>query len=184
MVSSNFWYFVISGFFLLLLPVVFIGSWWLKGFFWKYTSVKASQGKYLLVKIRSKLRDYYSKGFVIDGTLRFNDSKGNNRTVVLPNDRPFIYRVFGVYCVDVDEEKNCIYALDGSGVAGFDAEKFDDVIVKALAKEPLLDTKIIILIVLVCVVLLLLFAVIGFEYKIYSVLKGIGFVGQNTIGGL
>lgn len=177
-------YFVIAGFFLMLIPVALIAGWFLRGFFMTFMKVKASQGKFLMVKVRSKLRDYYAKGFVIEGTMRFKDSKKNDRTIILPKDVAFIYRSLGVYWVDVDEDKNCVYTLDGRGVSGFDAEKFDDIIQKALAKPAFGDNKMLFVIIGIVIIILLLFIICGMEYQSYKMLKTLGMTAQAAVGGL
>ena len=103
----------------------------LKGFFMKYVKVRLSFGKFILVKIRSPLRDYYGVGWVEDSFLVYKRRKNNIR--ILITDKIF-YRSLGVTWVDVDEEINAACTVDYTGVAGYDAEKYDDLLTRALMK--------------------------------------------------
>lgn len=170
MIPPDFWYFLVSGFLLMLCPV-FLIAFWQRGFFGAWYKTKISANKKVLLRIRSRLRDYYSSGFIKDGALTFKDSTKAQRTIIVPRNTEVFYRSFGVVCVDVDEERNCLFKLDGSGVTGFDAEKFDDIIQKALQKPSALDRKILIVLICVIVGLLLSLFSIYFTYQNNKMLK-------------
>ena len=179
--NTSYLYFLICGAALLFIPIVYIGNIMLKGFFWNYFKVKRSNGALVFVKIRSRLRDYYRPGFIIDNTLRFKDSKNNSRIVTIPREGEVFYRFQGVNCVDVDEEKNAIYRLDASAVSGFDAEKIDDIIQKALIKPGLMTQLLKIILVLVILLLLIIIGSVFFEYKIYAAIKAMQAVAASSI---
>lgn len=103
----------------------------LKGFFWKYVKVRLSFGKYILVKVRSPLRDYFSVGRVEDSFLVFKRRKNEIRVLITAN---IFYRSLAVTWVDVDEELNAACTVDYKGVSGYDAEKYDDLLTRALMK--------------------------------------------------
>jgi len=103
----------------------------LKGFFWKYVKVRLSFGKYILVKVRSPLRDYFSIGRVEDSFLVFKRRKNDIRILITDN---IFYRSLAVTWVDVDEEINAACTVDYKGVTGYDAEKYDDLLTRALMK--------------------------------------------------
>lgn len=103
----------------------------LKGFFWNYIRVRLSFGKFILVKIRSPLRDYYSVGRVEEHFLIFK-RRGNNIRILIT--AKIFYRSLSVTWVDVDEELNCACTVNYEGVTGYDAEKYDDLLTRALMK--------------------------------------------------
>jgi len=119
----------------------------LKGFFWKYVKVRLSFGKYILVKVRSALRDYYGVGRVEDGFLVYKRRKNDIRILITKN---IFYRSLGVTWVDVDEEINAACTVDYSAVTGYDAEKYDDLLTRALMKPAIKSNfeKIVILVLL------------------------------------
>jgi len=166
----DFWYYVASGFILMLVPVGFI-NFWLRGFFWSFAKVKSSGGKLCLVRVRSKLRDYFRPGTVSDATLRYKDAIGEYRTVNIPeeddqkNQVEVFYRAFGVTCIDIDETRNCVFQLDGDGVSGFDAAKFDSILQRALLKPSFGDKKLLIVLVIVIIILLVTFFSAYYGYK-------------------
>ena len=145
-----------------------------------YLKVKASSGRLVLVKVRSKLRDYFKAGEVIDNTLKFKSANKHSRTLNLPEQNAF-YKAFNVTCIDVDESKNAIYTLDNGAVTGYDAEKYDDLILRALLKPALNNKKLIIIMLMVALVIFLAFGIIGLQYQIYKIVS----VGQTvgTVGG-
>lgn len=179
---NDFIYYVISGFVLMILPVAFIGGVWLRGFFMPYIKVKASAGKRVLVKIRTILRDYYAVGEIIDGSLKFKSANKNSRTLILPTDKPTIYKSFNVNCIDVDEEKNCIYTLDAKGVSGYDAEKYDDLILRALLKPALHSQMLKIIVVLIVLIIIGIIAVGAMQYQTYQVVTLLNSAKVGTVG--
>lgn len=109
----------------------------LKGFFWKYLKVRTSFGSKIMVKIRSKLRDYYAVGWVEDGFLCHKLKKEKGTTTIrrkLPDKSKVFYRCLGVYWVDVDEDTNGICTVDYEGITGYDAENFNDLLERAIMK--------------------------------------------------
>ena len=109
----------------------------LKGFFWKYLKVRTSFGSKVIVKIRSKLRDYYAIGWVEDGFLCCKIKKEKTKTTIrrkLPDKDKVFYRCLGVFWVDVDEDTNGICTVDYEGITGYDAENFNDLLERAIMK--------------------------------------------------
>jgi hypothetical protein len=122
-----------------------------RGFFWKYAKVRTSFGKYLIVKIRTPLRDYFAIGEVVEGFLVYKIKKETIRYSINDHDKVF-YRSLNVTWVDVDEEKHCLVKTDFSVVSGFDAPKFESLNVRALMRpteKSLKDKIILFLLVLV-----------------------------------
>lgn len=105
-----------------------------RGYFWKYIKVRTSFGKYLMVKIRSTMRDYFAIGWVEDGFLCYKaEDKSVIRIAINTKDR-IIYRCSGVNWVDVDDERHAICRVDYSAVSGFDSKKFSDLLTRALMR--------------------------------------------------
>lgn len=179
--NTEYIYFVISGFVLLLLPLFFIAGVWLRGFFTPFLKVKASAGRLVLVRVRSQLRDYFKSGEVIDGTLKFKSANGHSRTLNIP-DYPVFYKAYNVTCIDVDEKKNAIFMLDAKAISGYDAEKYDDLILRALLKPALNNKKLIIIIALLALLIVLAFAIIGLQFQTYKIV-GAGTSAVGQIGG-
>lgn len=123
----------------------------LRGFFWKYIKVRLSFGKYILVKIRSPLRDYFSVGRVEDSFLVYKRRKNNIRILITEK---IFYRSLGVTWVDVDEEINAACTVNYEGVTGYDAEKYDDLLTRALMKPAIKSNFEKIAILLLCGILL------------------------------
>lgn len=137
---------------LMIITIAFVGV-IQKGFFFKYLKVRLSFGKYVLVKIRSPLRDYYSVGWVEDAFLVFKNQKSKLRLAISSNEKIF-YRCLSVNWIDIDEEKNAIAKTDYSTVTGYDAKKFSDLLTRALMRPTINSTKEKLIIVLLVVAVL------------------------------
>ena len=135
-----------------------------RGFFWKYAKVRTSFGKYLMVKIRTPLRDYFAVGEVVEGYLVYKLKKDTIRYSINDHDKVF-YRCLSVTWVDVNEEKHCLVKTDFSVVSGFDAPKFESLNVRALMRptEKSLKEKIILF--------LLVLVLIGVLIAIFMAIK-------------
>jgi len=116
-----------------------------KGFMFKYFRVWASRGSKLLVKIHNPMDHYYKIGWIEEGFLRFHDkttkaamnkdkSKKNAKRIALPDDHNPVYRCLGVAMIEVSEEKNVLILPDMKAVTGFDANKFNNIITRALSE--------------------------------------------------
>jgi hypothetical protein len=144
-----------------------------RGFFWKYAKVRTSFGKYLMVKIRTPLRDYFAVGQVIEGFLVYKLHKETVRYSINSYDKVF-YRALAVTWVDVDEEKHCLVKVDFSVVSGFDAPKFESLNVRALMKPTGRSLKEKIIIFLLVLILL------GVIAAIFMSIKNAGAVNELT----
>ena len=106
--------FVQAGYYsiVMLITIIFVSA-MLRGFFWKYVKVRTSFGKYVLIKMTSKLRDYFIIGWVEENQLKFNYKKIGDKKKILsslpmPTGIKPEYRALGVNWIDVDEEKMAI----------------------------------------------------------------------------
>lgn len=178
--EQEFYYYVASGFILMVLPVAFIAGVWLRGFFFPFLKVKASQGRLVLVRLRGSVRDHYTTGDPVDGTLRFKVKK-DYRTI---NMEPLaIYRSWNMNCIDIDEEKNSIILRDGQHVEGFDAQKFDDIIERALKKPNFDNNKQLVVLILLIIIILVLLANAGMTYQLYKAVTQVNSITTAAIGG-
>lgn len=109
-----------------------------RGFFLTYLRVRTSFGKFVMVKIRGSLRDYFAKGWVEEGFLVYKIKKGFRDYVTIriniPKDENPFYRCMSVAWVDVDDEKHAICKPNYSVVDGFDAESNDHLHRRAIMK--------------------------------------------------
>ena len=110
-----------------------------RDFFFKYLKVRASLGKKILVKIRAVNRWYYEVGEINEGDLVFGSKKQRKRINNTKDN--YFYRSMGIAWVNIDEEKNAILEPNLTGVTGFDAEKQESLLVRALYKPSLDDNK-------------------------------------------
>jgi len=121
----------------MVLTIIFIGL-LQRGLFWTYVKVRTSFGKFIMVKVRSPLRDYFVKGWVEDGFVMYNKHNGfmDNSTIrikIEPDSHPF-YKCMSVVWVDVDDDKHALCKSDYSVVSGHDPIKIDNIIKRALMR--------------------------------------------------
>lgn len=116
----------------------FVGA-FQRGFFTKYFKVRTSFGKYVLVKIRSPLRDYFAVGRVEEGFLMYDVKKSwKEKDIIrlnIPQKGPSpFYKCMAVTWCDVDDEKHAICQTDYSVVEGYDAIKNNNLHQRALMR--------------------------------------------------
>jgi hypothetical protein len=110
-----------------------------RGMFWQIIKVRLSFGKLVLVKLRQVHRDYFSIGKIQDGFLVFGEKK-QERRIAIP-DNKFFYRLSGLICVDVHDEKNALCSPDYSAVPGFDAIKYNNLYIRTLFQPTVTDNQ-------------------------------------------
>lgn len=143
----------------------------LRGFFWKYIKVRLSFGKYVMVKIRSPLRDHYAVGWVEEGFLVYKikqeKEKYTLRLAISQDTKPF-YRSLAVMWVDVDEERHAIAGTNYVGVCGFDAQKHSDLHTRALYRPSLESNKDKIMFYLIIASALIALGALYFAFQSYN----------------
>jgi hypothetical protein len=151
------------------------------GFLIKFLKVRASRGKLIMIRVKSTPDSYYKTGQITERTLRYT-ARGQKETkpIIIPKDITPIYRSMNVWCIDVDEETNAIIMPDGKTVDTYDAEKYEQLIMRALYKPALMDKneKIMLLMIGACILGL----VIVFFYV--KQIDGNIFAMQQTIASL
>ena len=125
-------------------------AWLLKGFLIEWWRVKRSGGSKILVVVKNPLQQYFKVGNVDNGFLHYTarkrkDNKDPSRMICISNktddgrtiyDRA-IYKSWGVFCIDVDDLKNCVMYRDEEqykAVDGYNAELMDESLKTALRK--------------------------------------------------
>lgn len=112
----------------------------MRGFFWKYLKVKTSFGKYVIIKIRTHLRDYFAVGWEEEGFLIYKSKKIEKR-IKLESGADYFYRTLGVYWVDIDEKKGAICKVDYEAVTGHDQEMQSNLLARALTRPSVTDNR-------------------------------------------
>jgi hypothetical protein len=140
----------------IIILTIFIVSMMFRGFFWKYLKVRTGFGKYVLIKVRSELRDYYLVGTVEDNILKFKikrDGKKISSPLPITNKEVF-YRCMNVICVDIEEKTMALSKTDYTGITTNDVEVVDNLIVRALQKPDIVNNlqKLIIVLIIVGIV--------------------------------
>jgi len=165
-------YMTVFAFVVVFFLAFFIMNFLTNSFLFTFLRVKSSRGKNNLVRVFTISHAYFRVGFVHDGFLVYKDSKKKEKRLAV-DDPAVFYRSFNLTCVDVDEEKNCVFNRN-IGVDGFDAAKYNGLYTRTLCAPKLDDNMTQIVIVLL--VLIFLAAVIG---------AGIAFsdrkIDQNTL---
>lgn len=154
-------YAILSNYGLCFLAGVIIIAFMLKGFFLPWWRVKRSGGNKILVQVKNILGSYYCAGRIDNGFLYYTarkrkDNPNASRMINVTNSKNIaVYKSFGVSCIDVDDEKNCVFVpynysklkeidpdmsiVSYETVSGFNAELVDEAMTTALAKPSLLD---------------------------------------------
>lgn len=116
----------------------FVGA-FMRGFFTTYFKVRTSFGKFVMVKVRSPLRDSFKKGWVEEGFLLYEVKRSwKEKDIIrlnLPQKGPSpFYKAIAVTWIDVDDEKHAICQTDYSTVEGYDAIKNNNLHQRALMR--------------------------------------------------
>ena len=153
------YYFVIS--YAAVAGIIFFAINWLSsGFLVNFIRVKASRGKFNLVRVRTITGDYFCPGTIVEGFLVFKDRQKQRRRLSV-DDRAFIASAMGVKTIDVDDVKNSVMKPDGSSSSGYDAVKYENLFVRTLM-APKLEDKFIKIILIIALVGVLVGLVCGF----------------------
>ena len=148
-----------------LLLIVFINQ-YMQGFFLRYAIVKASKGKKVIMKVRTKAGHYFTIGKVVDGNVSYKDR--NKKEKLLTLGEGSLYRSLGINWLDTNEENDAVFNHhEWRAVPAHDANRVDSLIKTALMK-PSLNSKQTLLIILLCVVAFICLAGAYFGYKNYA----------------
>lgn len=160
--------FLIQAFYYAVVMVMSIGgiAVFMRGYFWNYFRVRLSFGRLVMVKRRSKIRDFFNVGWVEDGCLVFKEKK---RKFTIPlTEKDCFYRCQAVNWIDIDEETNAISKTDYKGVSSYDAQKFSDLLTRALMRPSINSNQEKIILFLSVVILLMVGGCIYLGYMNYG----------------
>ena len=169
----------IGYYFLVMLLGIVVMAMFLKGFIGNYIKARASFGRLVLIKIRGKLRDYFTVGHVEEGFLVYNKKGVKEPLRIAIKGDDFFYRSLSCIWVDMDEEKQALSKTDYNAVSGHDPEKWSNLLKRALEK-PMIDSgkeKLIVFGVILAVILGLATAFICFK-----LMRDITWLRQNLPG--
>jgi hypothetical protein len=158
---NEFLIFMISylGVILIMLFVVNIIT---KGFLFRFLVAKFGKrkGKVILTIMTGNAQDDYDKiGTIKEGWLTYKDRDKKTRRIAVPEGA--VSKMSGALWLTIDEIRNIVLTRDKKGVTGFDANKFEDLYLRALNRSKLNDYKKTLQMIGVGVVLGILFSLVG-----------------------
>jgi len=109
------------------------------GFLIKFLRVKASNGKRVLVKVKGVTDHYYKTGKISEKALTYRARAQKEDKIITIPDGNVLYRSMKVWCIDVDEDTNQVILPSGELSDTYDAEKYDQLITRAMYKPSLMD---------------------------------------------
>lgn len=131
-----------------------------KGFVFRYLKAKAGKRRgVVMLNILTPYFDLEKTGKIKEGWLTYKDREKRIRRLAVPEGATF--GKLGVIWLDVDEEKNIILKRDKSGASGFDANKYEDLYIRALNRSKLNDYKQILQIIIFVAGIGALFSLVG-----------------------
>lgn len=158
--------YIIGSYLVVFIIPFFLVALYQGGFFGPYVRVKGSRGKLVLVKVRTMVSHYYRVGRIVEGALKYRDRNKNDHHITLIEG--CVYRMLGVSCIDVDEEKSTVYnhAL-AREVPGHDTVKVDQHIKRALQKPSMTNQNWTIILLIVILVALIGVGILMYQnYKL------------------
>lgn len=149
------------------------------GFVGTFIKVKASRGKFCLVRINGITGEYYRSGTLDGEKLRYKNRDKKFKTITVGVDDA--KRIIGVDGFEVDDIKGAIVKKDFSVVEGNDAEKVDNLIVRALTKPTLISMNEKIILLLLVVILLAVCGAIYLGYMNSEAIRSLNLVKGATL---
>lgn len=150
-----------------------------RGFFFKWLKVRASLGRLILVRIRAINRWYYEVGSIEENDLVFGKKADRKRISNVFDD--YFYRSMGMSWINLDGSKWCVLMPNStSAIEGFDPEKQESLVTRALYKPQIADRKEQIIMMMIAFALL---AALISAYFGYNTLNKVGML-KATIDGL
>lgn len=138
-----------------------------RGFLFKFIMVKASMGRKILIRLKLVTHWDYAVGSVDEGDLVWGKKDKRKRVNNIKQDH--IYRSLGVNWIDLDgKDYSILPPHDNTAIEGFDPEKQESLITRALYKPPMDDPQKKIILVLMVVLIVLSLASVYFAYNILN----------------
>lgn len=157
---------------IVILLVLFVLSFLMRGLFWKFLKVKSSMGRLILVKIRSINIDQFVIGKIKEDSLVYELNKEEKKIVI--NDKSVFYRCLGVTWVDIDESKNALVKPDFTSITGFDAVLYNNLYLRALYKPAItnnMEKVMILLLIIITIVSVICVIMVMRESSSIAILK-------------
>lgn len=175
----------IGAYLFIAFAIVFIINRAMSGFIMTWFKVRQNRDFRLLVKVSTSIGNYFRVGDVSEGWVIYQPAgKKKDEKKRISLSQGCVYRAYNVLCVDVDDEKNCVFTKDMKAVAGYDAEKNNSLHLRALYKPMLMDdkTKIILLILIVVLLAVIISIYLGYtgNQKILAGIEALKTVAQTT----
>ncbi|MCP4648885.1 MAG: hypothetical protein GY853_02220 [PVC group bacterium] len=120
-----------------LLTIVFINL-LSSNFLFTFLRVKSSRGQLMLVEIDGLTNTTYKIGKIDGNMLKFKSPAKKKKTILFTRDD--VRRKLGVNSVTIDDESNSVRNSNYSSAPEFDAEQYDNLIVRA-ETAPVLEDK-------------------------------------------
>lgn len=175
----------IGAYLLIVIAILVIINRAMGGFLFTWFKVRQKRDIKLLVKVNTAIGNYFKPGDVDEGWVVYRGAgkkKDEMRRISLSPG--CVYRAYNILCVDVDDEKNCVFKKDMTAVSGYDAEKNNTLHLRALYKPMLMDdkTKIILVILIVVVIGIIISALLNYTtmQKILTSIESLKSVGSTV----
>ena len=180
--NLNFLYQVVSYAVILIVFFVVI-EFYSKGFILKYIRVRSSRGRKVLVRVIGQVTDYLEVGEIAEGMVKFGDrsTRGRSKKIVSLPDQGGVTRLLGVHWVYIDEKKNAVLLSDFSAVTGYDAERNNNLLMRALYRPETLNTNQKLMLVGVGLIVLGVIVIYIKLGSIETLIKGLGTVEGGII---
>lgn len=133
-------------------------NWLSQGFLTKFVRVRASRGKLVLLKVVSSTDIYFRTGKISEKSLRYK-ARNQKEEKLVPVPDNILYNSMGVWCLDIEEDSNAVINKKGEKIESYDAEKYEQLFIRALYKPALMDRNEKIILIMLAVAILGLFIV-------------------------
>lgn len=151
---------------LLMGGMAFFFNFMTKGFMWHFMKVKPSQGRKIMVAIKSASDKYYRAGDMDGDRCRVKLRNGEFASIT-NIDSSMLTHAMGVFWLDYDEVNKAIIRWDGKSYPSIDPVKTDSVIERSILRPQEQDKMAVVIIILIVLILMAVIAeiVIGMNNK-------------------
>lgn len=175
----------IGAYLLIVIAILVIINRVMGGFLFVWFKVRQKRDFKLLTKVNTPIGNYFRAADVSEGWLVYQPAgKKKDEKKRISLSQGCVYRAFNVLCVDVDDEKNCVFTKNMTAVSGYDAEKNNTLHLRALYKPMLMDdkTKIILVILIVVVIAIIISALMNYSsgQKILAGIEALKTISSTT----
>lgn len=110
-----------------------------KGYLATFLRVKASRGKWLLVRAFSLTGKYYAIGKFKEDNIIY--TARDKKVCTYDVKKGDVFREMGVDTIEIDEVNGAVLSPDYSEAGGYDPKKFDNILTRALQRPELRDNQ-------------------------------------------